>query len=99
MTAYDPLGEIVGTDETVYGTWNGIIDSSVPNMILNHWVIWDTPTWEAHDVTTYGPGTYSFDTDGLGTMLSMTVSSVPEPASILLVVSGLTGLVGLRRKK
>ncbi len=99
FSIYDLSGQSLG-ENSIRGTWDGVTHSEGnPNMTLAYFnIIWDTLQPTFHDITTYGPGTYSFDTDGQGAMLSMTVNAVPEPASLLLITTCLAGITGIRRK-
>ncbi len=53
FTMFSGSGGVVGVDQTVTGTEKSTLESTTPFFGL---------IWTAHDLTTYGPGTYTIDT-------------------------------------
>lgn len=63
FTMLDPTGALVGGTNDVVFTWNGTLNDAVAGAVSNATLASDETffgsRWDAHDVTMYGPGTYT----------------------------------------
>ena len=85
FTIVDAINTLIGGTNDVRFDWDGTLNTSVAGAVTNATIVSDEPfsgaTWIAHDVTIYGPGTYTIYTDcaagdagcGLGPAYTVTV--------------------------
>ncbi len=81
----------------------GPADIFVPQGYISETPLADTSTWSGQTLSSLGlmPGTYTW-TWGTGTDQKFTLeigAPVPEPSSLMLLGSGMLGLIGLVRRK
>jgi len=96
----DPINMLVGGTNDVRFDWDGTLNTSVAGAVANATISSDEPffgtPWVAHDVTIYGPGTYTIYTDcvagdagcGVGASYTVTVVAGQTMAHILIDWSG-----------
>ena len=95
FTMLSATGGIVGGTNDVVFTWDGTLNDAVPGAVSNATLSSDeaffSNIWEAHDVTFYGPGTYTVydgctagDANcGIGNAISFTVGASQIGSHIL----------------
>lgn len=95
FTIVDAVNTLIGGTNDVRFDWDGTLNTSVAGAVTNATIVSDEPffgeNWVAHNVTIYGPGTYTIYTDcvagdagcGFGPAYTVTVFPGQTMAHIL----------------